>query len=284
MKRIIENEVFSQERALYNSKDVRVLNCKFEGEADGESPLKESNNIEVEGCEFSLRYPFWHITDAKVIRTKMNITCRAPLWYAKNVEFEDCILNAPKNLRESDHVSFINTNIVSPEFGWKCNDIYLKNSSLEGEYAFLDSSNVTFYNVRFKGKYSFQYVKNVKIKFSDIDTKDAFWHVENGLIENCTIKGEYIGWYSNHLTFRNCTIEGTQPFCYCNNLVLENCTMKNCDLAFERSTVQATLHGKVDSIKNPISGHIIVDEVGEIIELSEEAQKNNIIEIRCNQD
>ena len=39
----------------------------------------------------------------------------------------------------------------------------------------------------------------------------------------------------------------------------------NCDLAFEYSDVYAEITGHVDSVKNPRSGKIILDHVGEII-------------------
>ena len=41
--------------------------------------------------------------------------------------------------------------------------------------------------------------------------------------------------------------------------------MAETDLAFEYSDVNATITGHVDSIKNPRSGEIVVDSVGEII-------------------
>ena len=41
--------------------------------------------------------------------------------------------------------------------------------------------------------------------------------------------------------------------------------MEDCDLAFERSEVEAEITTPVISIKNPLSGHISVPEVGEII-------------------
>ena len=79
------------------------------------------------------------------------------------------------------------------------------------------------------------------------------------------VKGEYLGWFSDGLTLINCKIIGTQPLCYCKNLTLQNCIMEGTDLAFEYSDVQATIQGHVDSIKNPRSGEITVDSVGEII-------------------
>ena len=41
--------------------------------------------------------------------------------------------------------------------------------------------------------------------------------------------------------------------------------MTDTDLAFERSEVEAEITTPVISIKNPLSGHIIVPAVGEII-------------------
>lgn len=41
--------------------------------------------------------------------------------------------------------------------------------------------------------------------------------------------------------------------------------MVDTDLSFERSDVEATLTAPIVSIKNPLSGHIYVPEVGELI-------------------
>ena len=120
-------------------------------------------------------------------------------------------------------------------------------------------------NLKMKGKYSFQYCSDFEIENSQFDTKDAFWHSKNFVVHDSVIKGEYLAWYSENLTFINCKIIGTQPFCYCKNLVLENCTMEDCDLAFENATVKAEVKSRIESVKNPISGEIRADEIGEII-------------------
>ena len=100
----------------------------------------------------------------------------------------------------------------------------------------------------------------------DFDTKDAFWHAKNVVVKNSTVKGEYLAWYCENVTFENCTIIGTQPLCYCQGLKLINCKMVDCDLAFERSHVQASLTAPILSIKNPLTGsRITVPQVGEII-------------------
>ena len=42
---LIKNQTFDEERALYGSDGVTVMSCRFEGPADGESVLKESNEL-----------------------------------------------------------------------------------------------------------------------------------------------------------------------------------------------------------------------------------------------
>ncbi|MBR5444528.1 MAG: DUF3737 family protein, partial [Clostridia bacterium] len=80
------------------------------------------------------------------------------------------------------------------------------------------------------------------------------------------VAGDYLGWYSDGLTLVRCRITGTQPLCYCNNLTLIDCTMgDDADLAFEYSDVQADIAGNIHSVKNPRSGRITADRIGEII-------------------
>ena len=79
------------------------------------------------------------------------------------------------------------------------------------------------------------------------------------------VKGEYLAWFSEGLTLIDCKIIGTQPLCYCKNLKLINCTMEDCDLSFEYSDVDADVKGHIVSVKNPKSGKIVADSVGEII-------------------
>ena len=90
-------------------------------------------------------------------------------------------------------------------------------------------------------------------------------------MRNSVVKGEYLAWYCENVTFENCKIIGTQPLCYCKGLKLINCEMEGCDLAFERSEVEATITTPVISIKNPLCGsRITVPAVGEIIRDIEE--------------
>ena len=130
------------------------------------------------------------------------------------------------------------------------------------------------------GKYSFQYVENMHIQNSKLDTKDAFWHSKNITVENSRLKGEYLGWFSENLTLINCKIIGTQPLCYCQNLTLKNCIMEKTDLSFEYSDVKADITGRIDSVKNPKSGIIKAESIGEIILENQTIPCNCKIEIK----
>lgn len=263
--KLIKNQTFSSERALYALTDTRVENCTFAGEEDGESAFKEAKNVETAGCRFELRYPFWHTRHFAISQCVMIETCRAALWYSEDGKISYLTLTGPKALRECDNIEMTDSTAVSAEFGWRCRDIKMKNVSIESEYVFFMSERVLLENIKLKGKYSFQYVDGLHIKDSELDTKDSFWHAKNVTVENSTIRGEYLGWYSENLTLKNCKIIGTQPFCYCTGLKLINCEMVDCDLAFEYSDVEADTHGHIISVKNPRSGTIVADSVGELI-------------------
>ena len=265
MKITIENEQFDKERALYNLTNATVRDCVFAGPADGESVLKEARDVVLDNCSFSLRYPLWHVSGFKMHDSRMDEKTRAAIWYAENGKITDSDLGGIKAVRECKNIAIHDCTVDSQEFGWKCSGITLEDSSIRSEYLFFDSRDVKLNRVEMKGKYSFQYMENLIITNSNLDTKDAFWHSKNVTVIDSVVKGEYLGWFSDGLTLVNCKIIGTQPLCYCKNLKLENCTMADTDLAFEYSDVHATIEGRVDSIKNPRSGEIVVDSVGEII-------------------
>ena len=265
METIIANAQFDEERALYNLKNTRVENCRFEGPADGESALKEARNIQVANTAFSLRYPLWHVEGFRLDNCSMDDKTRAAIWYAKDAEISNSRLHGIKAVRECKNIAIRDTSIISEEFGWKSENISIQGGELHAMYVFFDSKNVVLENVKMTGKYSFQYMENLTIRNCHLDTKDAFWHSKNVTVYDSVVKGEYLAWFSEGLTLVNCHIIGTQPLCYCKNLKLINCTMEATDLSFEYSDVEATVNGHVDSIKNPKSGTITVDSVGEIL-------------------
>ncbi len=276
----IENQSFGMERALYGSDGVILKHCAFEGPEDGESALKECRDIQVQECCFHLRYPFWHDEKVKIADSEMTESCRAALWYSRDIDIENTKLHGIKALRECGQVRMHGCDVISPEFGWSVHDMEMADSLVQSEYFMMRSDNLRFTNVSLKGKYSFQYIQDSVFEDCEFDTKDAFWHAKNVVVRDSIVKGEYLAWYCENVTFENCKIIGTQPLCYCRGLRLVNCEMTDTDLCFEKSEVEATLRTPVDSIKNPYSGHIYVPAVGEIIRDDVQARGEVVIQIQ----
>lgn len=193
---------------------------------------------------------------------------RAALWYSRNLEMTDTLVEAPKMFREMDGIRLERVRIPdAQETLWHCRNVELKNVEVaHADYLFMHSENIRIEDYRQQGNYSFQYCKNVEIRNAVIDSKDAFWNTENVTVYDSELEGEYLGWHSKNLRLVNCKISGTQPLCYAHNLILENCTMADdCDLAFEYSSVEASVKSPVRSVKNPRTGSITAESYGEII-------------------
>ena len=62
----IKQELLTGERAKYNTHNAQFVDCTF---ADGESPLKESSDIELRNCLFKWQYPLWYCKNIKVFNT-----------------------------------------------------------------------------------------------------------------------------------------------------------------------------------------------------------------------
>lgn len=263
--RIIENQEFEGERPLYHTADLLLRGVTIHA---GESALKETRNITAEHCTFEGKYPFWITDGFKVRNCKFTEGARAALWYSNDLEMTDTIIEAPKMFRDSKRLNLKNVKIPeAQETFWHCDDVTIDHVDVENApYIFMHCNNVKISNYTQNGNYSFQYCKNIEIRNSKIYSKDAFWNSENVTVYDSEIIGEYLAWHSKNVRLVNCLIGETQPLCYCENLILENCRFRDdADLAFEYSDVNATINGHVVSIKNPRSGSIKADSVGEII-------------------
>jgi len=263
--KVIKDTEFGGERPLFGSHDLRLENVTIHA---GESAIKECSNIEADNCRFEGKYPFWHV-DGFVIRNSLFTEgARAALWYSRGLLMTDTLVEAPKMFREMQDLKLKNVRIPNAqETLWDCSDVELDNVEAEhADYIFMRGSNIRIDNYRQQGNYSFQKCKNVEIRNAILNTKDAFWETEDVTVYDSEIDGEYLGWHSKRLRLVRCHIKGTQPLCYAEDLVLEDCTMDaDCDLAFEYSTVKADIRGNITSVKNPKSGEITADSIGEII-------------------
>ena len=259
----ITNATLVGERALYNSIDLCVSDSVF---ADGESPLKECVGIKVHRCTFKWKYPIWYSTDVVVNDSTLTEAARAGIWYTNNIEITNTVIDAPKALRRCEGVKLHGVRFTdAKETLWHCNRVEINGVTVNGDYFGMNSENIRATDLVIEGGYAFDGARNVEIRNARINARDVFWNCENVTVYDSVIIGEYIGWNSRNVTLINCRVESNQGFCYMNDLTLKGCTLKNTDLAFEYSTVNAEINGRVDSIKNPISGRISADEIGEII-------------------
>ncbi len=259
----LKQGLFTGERALFNSKELEIYDSTF---ADGESPLKESSNIELFGCIFKWKYPLWYCSDVRASGCILLEMARSGIWYTKNISMKDCVIQAPKTFRRASHIYLSNTTLSNAkETLWNCSDVTLENVTVAGDYFGMGSENVSADKLTVDGNYAFDGGKNIEIKNSRLISKDAFWNCENVTVTDSVIIGEYLGWNSKNVTFVNCTIESNQGMCYMDGVKLVNCKLLNTDLAFEFSSVDAEVTTEIDSVKNPAMGKIRAKAIREII-------------------
>lgn len=261
----IKDAEFGGERPLFASHGLRLENVTVHA---GESALKECSDITAINCRFEGKYPFWHVDRFEIEDCLFTPGARAALWYSKNLVMRNTRVEAPKMFREMSHLRLENVRIPdAQETMWHVDHVELRDVEVaNADYLFMHSSDIDIDRYRQQGNYSFQYCRNVVIRNAVIDSKDAFWNTEDVTLVDCRLTGEYLGWHSHRLRLVRCHISGTQPLCYCHDLVMEDCTMApDCDLAFEESTLSTTVKGNITSVKNPTSGSICADSIGEII-------------------
>lgn len=263
MVRKIRDRKFTEERALFGSRDIDLDGCVFE---DGESPLKEACNITARECVFRYKYPFWYCKGIELDKVAFFDMARAGVWYTDDFRMKNAIVEAPKNFRRCKDITLCNVLIPhAQETLWNCTDVTLESVRVTGDYFAMGCRNVKASDIDLIGNYSFDGVVNMEISDSHLASKDAFWNSDNVTVKNCFITGEYLGWNSRNLTFIDCTVESLQGMCYIDNLVMKNCRLINTTLAFEYSEVDADVRGCIESVFNPGSGQIRADRIGHLV-------------------
>lgn len=259
----IEQEFLTGERALFMAKDLEIYDTIF---TDGESPLKESENVDIYNSMFQWKYPLWYSKHIHVENSTWFDMARAGVWYTDDISVEDSLIEAPKNFRRCDGVSVKNVSFTNAaETFWHCKNVEMDHVTARGDYFAMNCENMRLKDFQLVGNYSFDGVKNMEIHHSRLLSKDAFWNTENVTVYDSTISGEYLGWNARNLTLINCTIESLQGMCYIDHLVMKNCRLLNTTLAFEYSTVEADITTDIRSVMNPKSGTITAESIGELI-------------------
>ncbi|RGY97937.1 DUF3737 family protein [Clostridium sp. AM58-1XD] len=259
----INQKYLTGERALFQGEDLKICDTTF---ADGESPLKESRNIELYGSMFKWKYPLWYSRNIKLEDCVVFDMGRAGIWYTENISMKNCMIEAPKNFRRTNGIQLDRVTMTNAaETLWSCDRIRMNQVTAKGDYFAMNSSNIYIDGFELVGNYSFDGVKNVEIHHARMLSKDAFWNSENVTVYDSFISGEYLGWNARNLTLINCTIESNQGMCYIDNLVMKNCRLLNTTLAFEYSTVDAEVNNTIDSVLNPAGGRIQAEKIEELI-------------------
>ncbi len=258
----IRQEILAEERALFGREGLRIYNTVF---LDGESPLKECRDIEVYNSMFKWKYPLWYCRDVKVTDCALFEAARAGIWYTNNISVENTMIESPKNFRRCENVSLKNVTFTGgAETLWDCRNVTLGGVEAKGDYFAMNSSDIRADGLKLSGNYCFDGVRNTEISNSMFLGRDLFWNSENVTVRDSFISGAYLGWNAKNLTLINCTVESLQGMCYIDTLIMKNCRLVNTTLAFEYSTVEADITGRIESVLNPKGGTITADSIGEL--------------------
>lgn len=78
----IDQQKLTGERALFKSKNLLIKNTTF---AEGESPLKESEDITIHNSFFKWKYPLWYCQNIKLTNTTLQEMAHSGIWYSHHV-------------------------------------------------------------------------------------------------------------------------------------------------------------------------------------------------------
>ncbi|RHW52021.1 DUF3737 domain-containing protein [Bombilactobacillus bombi] len=262
---IYQEKFYTGERSLFATNQAAIKHVTF---GMGESPLKESQHLQITDTIFKWKYPLWYCQDVQLDHSILETMARSGIWYTNDIKVTNSTLQAPKLFRRCRNVQLENDYFAdASETFWNCDQIDLKNVQANGDYFGMNSRNIKLDHLQLTGNYAFDGAQNIEAQHCVFVSKDAFWNCQNVTLTDCTINGEYLGWNTENLTLINCVIESNQGLCYIKHLTMKNCQLLQTDLAFEYcSDIQAEINSDIISVKNPISGVIQAHHIGEIIQ------------------
>ncbi|MBQ4018462.1 MAG: DUF3737 family protein, partial [Paludibacteraceae bacterium] len=236
---LIKDKEFGGERPLFATHDLRLERITI---VDGESGIKQCQNMEADDCRFFGKYPWWHVDGAVITNCYFAPGSRSAIWYTNDLRMQHCVIDGPKFFREMKNVVLEDVVINdADETFWRVDGLTIRNVKLhDGTYPFMFSNDIYVDGLESDSKYVFQYCKNVEVHNARIVTKDSFWECENVTIYDSVLDGEYLAWHSKNVRLVRCHLAGEQLLCYVDGLILEDCTFDaQCDRVFEYTTVYA---------------------------------------------
>ena len=127
---LIKAKEFGGERPLFTIHDTRLENITI---TDGESGIKQCQNIEASNCRFYGKYPWWHVDGALIEDCYFALDSRSAIWYTNDLVMRRCRIDAPKFFREMKNVELEDVEMCdADETFWKVDGLKLKNVRLHG--------------------------------------------------------------------------------------------------------------------------------------------------------
>lgn len=127
---------------------------------EGESPLKESRDISLEGSIFQWKYPLWYSKNIAVKDGTWAEMARAGVWYTDDMTVERALIEAPKNFRRCRRLTLKEVALPNAlETLWHCTDVTLDHVMAKGDYFAMDCENMKIQDFQLAGNYSFDGAK-----------------------------------------------------------------------------------------------------------------------------
>lgn len=275
----IVNQNIDENRCFYGNTETSFINVSINDKNSGEYGFLDCKDIEVVNSNLAMKFLFRNNINLKVKNSNFNKESIDSIWNCNNVQLLALNVYSPRFIRYCTNITIDSCNIESDEFGWKSTNLKCNGSKIIGFCTFFEPIYSRIDNCEIKGKQAFETARNSIIENCYIESDDCFWHSENIQIRNCTIKSERLAWYSTNVTFYNCRIIGSQPICFSKNARLISCEFFECKNCFEQSEINGNIFGTIKSIKNPLCGYLVVDEMPEII-YTNKGNKNDYFNIR----
>ena len=93
---LIKDKKFGGERPLFAMHDLRLENVTI---TDGESGIKQCQNMEAYDCKFYGKYPWWHVDGAYIENCYFALDSRSAIWYTNDLVMKNSRIDGPKFFR-----------------------------------------------------------------------------------------------------------------------------------------------------------------------------------------
>lgn len=184
MTKEIKQQYFSGERALFGTNDVAIKHAVF---LDGESPLKESENVSIDESTFTYKYPVWNSVNTVMTNSKVELEARAGFWYDNGLTIKDSVIMAPKEIRNSQNVTVYDSFLSGKYLSWHAENITFINCTIETEQGLCYLEHLTMKNcTMMNSDRVFEFCSNV-----DVEVNSHIESVKN--VMSGTVRAESIG-------------------------------------------------------------------------------------------